>query len=258
MGAQFHAIGPLFHNGALVSAPRVYHYAAGTTVDQLCWLDRDQTITAPQPLVGDANGIVWAYFSGNYKLVVTTASGLVLATWDHVLLVEGEQRLYGSISASSVQLLPGATTTLPAIIVPGAVVGQRVTVFPPVPLPTVSLYGYVSAANTVTVQLYAQLYGQQSHVQFPPLNIPAGGSVFGPSVFAAGAELGDAVLAYPPYSLNGVLYTAYVNQSQEVHVRLYNSTAQNQVFPEATWAFTVLKRQATTIPAGVWRVMVAV
>jgi hypothetical protein len=255
--AQWHAFGPFFQHGALVTAPRLYHYAAGTTIDQLCWMDRAKTITAPQPLIGDANGLVWAYFEGNYKLIVTTADGLVLAVWDQVVIAEGGLSQEGSIIAGEIELMPGQTATLPSIHVPGAVVGRRVDVRPPVPVPNVSLYGYVSAPDIVTVQLFAALTGPSGFSPFPGMSIPANSGVFGPSITVPGAAVGDAVIAYPPYPLAGVLITAYVNNVSEVHVRLYNSTSGTLYFPNADWYFVVLKRSAIVIPAGTWHVVVS-
>ena len=75
--AQFLLLGPFFHEGQLVPAPKLYHYLPGTTQEKTAWMDRGKAITAANPIEGDANGLVYGYFSGVYKLVVKTRDGSV-------------------------------------------------------------------------------------------------------------------------------------------------------------------------------------
>lgn len=90
--AQFHSFGPFFSSGALVTAPRLYHYIAGTTTLKNAWTDRAKTTTAAQPIVGDANGITSAYFDGLYKIVVKTSDDVTtLYTWDNLDLSVSSQ-----------------------------------------------------------------------------------------------------------------------------------------------------------------------
>lgn len=85
----FKEFGPFFNGGNLEGSALIYHYVVGTTTTKTCWTDRAKSTTAAQPLVADANGIASAYFDGLYKIVVKSADGAdVLATWDHVNLVE--------------------------------------------------------------------------------------------------------------------------------------------------------------------------
>lgn len=70
--AQFYMPGPFFYEGQVVPSPKLYHYLPGTTREKVAWMDRGKAITAPNPIVGDANGLVYGYFSGVYKLVVKT------------------------------------------------------------------------------------------------------------------------------------------------------------------------------------------
>lgn len=86
--AQFKFFGPFFSAGALAAAPKLYHYVAGTTTLKDAWTDRAKTVTAAQPIVGDANGIISAYFDGLYKLVVKDSNDVTLYTWDNVDLEE--------------------------------------------------------------------------------------------------------------------------------------------------------------------------
>lgn len=257
MPAQWQTFGPFFHNGALVTAPRLYHYAAGTTVEKVCWTDRAKTVTAPQPLIGDANGLIAAYFEGAYKLAVTTSTGTPLATWDNCFFAESPVRLEGSLSVGETNLIPGETVTLPTIAVDGALVGQWVQVYPPVALPRVSIYGFVSAPGVVTVQLYAALAGLTGQAVFPSFVINAtSGLATGYTIPVAGAVVGDAVLACPPYPLNGILYTASVDATNTVAVWFYNTRSSPITVPEGTWVAMVMKRNAVIIPAGIWRVVV--
>jgi len=75
--AQFLLLGPFFHEGQLVPSPKLYHYLPGTTQEKVAWMDRGKAITAANPIEGDANGLVYGYFSGVYKLVVKTRDGSV-------------------------------------------------------------------------------------------------------------------------------------------------------------------------------------
>ena len=75
--AQFLLLGPFFHEGQIVPSPKLYHYLPGTTQEKTAWMDRGKAITASNPIEGDANGLVYGYFSGVYKLVVKTRDGSV-------------------------------------------------------------------------------------------------------------------------------------------------------------------------------------
>ena len=87
--AQWFMLGPFFYQGRLVTSPRLYHYAPGTTQEKTAWSDRNQTITAPNPIVGDANGLVAGYFSGLYKIEVRTSDdAVILAQYDNVQIVD--------------------------------------------------------------------------------------------------------------------------------------------------------------------------
>lgn len=81
--------GPFFHNGTLVMAPKLYHYAAGTTTQKDVWTDQRQLVTANQPIVGNADGLISAYFSGLYKIEVrTNDDAVILAQWDAVQFLD--------------------------------------------------------------------------------------------------------------------------------------------------------------------------
>ena len=82
--AQFRTFGPFFQAGNLITAPLVFHYAAGTSTLLNAYTDRAKSVTAAQPLVGDANGVASAFFDGLYKIVVQTSAGGALFTWDNV------------------------------------------------------------------------------------------------------------------------------------------------------------------------------
>ena len=75
--AQFLLLGPFFHEGQIVPSPKLYHYLPGTTQEKTAWMDRGKAITAANPIEGDANGLVYGFFSGVYKLVVKTHDGTV-------------------------------------------------------------------------------------------------------------------------------------------------------------------------------------
>ena len=92
--AQFLLFGPFFHQGQLVTAPKLYHYIPGTSQEKTAWADRNKGITAANPIVGDANGLVAGYFSGLYKIVVKTSDGVnTLVQYDNVQIIDSTDEL---------------------------------------------------------------------------------------------------------------------------------------------------------------------
>jgi hypothetical protein len=96
--AQFMTFGPFFSAGALVTAPKLYHYSAGTLTLKDVWTTRTKSATAAQPVVGDANGIVSCFADGLYKFIVKDSSDVTLYTWDNVAVATGGV-LYGEGTA---------------------------------------------------------------------------------------------------------------------------------------------------------------
>lgn len=84
--AQFLQLGPFFSAGALVTSPKLYHYAAGTVTLKNIWSDRGETTTLAQPFVGDANGVFNFFADGLYKLVVKDSADNTLYTLDNFLI----------------------------------------------------------------------------------------------------------------------------------------------------------------------------
>lgn len=80
--------GPFFYRGELVTAPLLYHYLPGTTQEKQAWIDYNRGTTAANPIPGDANGVVAGYFSGLYKIRITTQDGAVLGSWDNVNFID--------------------------------------------------------------------------------------------------------------------------------------------------------------------------
>jgi hypothetical protein len=113
--AQFKSFGPFYYTGALVGAPRIWHYLAGTSTLKDAYTDRGKLVTAAQPLVGDANGVASAFFDGLYKIVVKTSDGITLFTWDNVLITEAEnQETWVSVvggTANAITLTPAVPIT---------------------------------------------------------------------------------------------------------------------------------------------------
>lgn len=158
--AQFKSFGPFFSSGALVTAPHVFHYAAGTSSDLDAYADRAKGSTVAQPLVGDSNGVAAAYFDGLYKIVVKNAAETVtLATWDYVDLTEDEHRLEGSLVWDPGNLVDGAGETSSGITVTGAGFGDFVDVAAPYDLQGITATAYVSASNTVKIRLQNETGG---------------------------------------------------------------------------------------------------
>lgn len=122
--AQWFMLGPFFYQGRLVTSPRLYHYVPGTTQEKTAWSDRNQTITAPNPIVGDANGLVAGYFSGLYKIEARTSSGILLGQWDNVkfnpqteLDIFGERTFFLSDFNTVQEVVNAAGTSLQTSII---------------------------------------------------------------------------------------------------------------------------------------------
>lgn len=106
--AQFIQLGPFFSSGALVTSPKLYHYAAGTATLKNIWSDRGESSTLAQPFVGDANGIFNFFADGLYKFIIKDSDGNTLYTLDNVLIQDfltpsfAEGELIASASTVSV------------------------------------------------------------------------------------------------------------------------------------------------------------
>ncbi len=158
--AQFKRFGPFFRSGALVTAPRLFHYIAGSASLKNAWLERAKSNTVAQPIVGDANGIISGYFDGLYKIVITLSDETtVLYTWDNVDLTEDEHRIEGSLVWNPGNLVDGAGETSTAITVTGAAFGDYVLVSAPYDLQGIVATAYVSASDTVKIRIQNETTG---------------------------------------------------------------------------------------------------
>lgn len=88
--AQFVHFGPFFSAGALVTAPKLYHYVVGTTTDKDVWTNNTKTVTAAQPVVGDANGVVSCFADGFYRFIIKDSADNTLYTWDYYEIIPDE------------------------------------------------------------------------------------------------------------------------------------------------------------------------
>lgn len=87
--AQFMKWGPFYHSGELQTAPRLYHYAAGTTDQKDVWVDRGKSQTAAQPIQGNSDGTIAGFFSGLYKIVIKSSDdAIILEQWDSIQIVD--------------------------------------------------------------------------------------------------------------------------------------------------------------------------
>ena len=159
--AQFQQFGPFFDSsGALVTAPHIYHYSAGTSTLKDAYADRGKLATVAQPLVGGATGVASAYWDGVYKLVVKTSDeATTLFTWDNVDITVDEQRLEGTLVWDPGNLVDGAGETSSGITVTGAAFGDYIDVAAPYDLQGITATAYVSASNTVKIRLQNETGG---------------------------------------------------------------------------------------------------
>ena len=155
--AQFKTFGPFYRNGSLVTAPRIYHYAAGLTTTKDAWTDRAKAVTAAQPILGDVNGVASGYFDGVYKIQVRLADdATVLFTWDNFDMTEGIHRIQSSELLEEINVADATLYESPEIPVPGVVFGDKVLIEPPLGsvLQGVLLNAFVAAVDTVRFNLY--------------------------------------------------------------------------------------------------------
>lgn len=158
--AQFHSFGPFWYNGALVTAPRLFHYQAGTGTLKNAWVDQGKVTTAAQPIVGDANGIVSGFFSGLYKIVVTLSDAVtVVATWDDFDITQVQHRLEEELLWNPGNLVDGAGETSPPITMTDVQFSDYVLVAAPYDLQGVICTAYVSATHTVRIRLQNETGG---------------------------------------------------------------------------------------------------
>ena len=80
---------------------------------------------------------------------------------------------------------------------------------------------------------------------FNPPDLPAAGTATAGTAVAtalAGVALGDAVIVYPPYSMAGVLHSAYVDAAGTIAVALHNTTNASVNLASGSWGVQVFRR----------------
>ena len=156
--AQFQQFGPfLDSSGALVTAPHIYHYSAGTSTLKDAYADRGKLATVAQPIVGGATGVASAYWDGVYKLVVKTSDeATTLFTWDNVDMTVDEQRLEGSLiwtPGSPGALFDANGDVSSGITVTGAAFGDYVDVAAPYSTQGCICTAWVDSADTIKIRV---------------------------------------------------------------------------------------------------------
>lgn len=255
--AQFKTFGPFMVAGELVTAPVLYHYATGTTTLLNAYTDRAKSVTAAQPIEGDANGVITGFFDGLYTLVVQTSTGDTLFTWNNVALTEDESRLEGSLVWDPPAMSPGQDQASPTITVTGAAFGDYVLVAAPYSLQGLQAIARVTANNTVTIRLTRPLNLLYATTTYDPGNLVDGAGETSPTITVTGAALNDAVVVYPPYALQALTVTGYVSAADTVRIRVQNGSGSTIDLASGTWQVAVLPRSTPVdLPSGTWRVRV--
>lgn len=256
--AQLKVFGPFFYQGNLVASPHVFHYVVGTTTLKDAWTDRAKSVTAAQPIVGDAGGIASAYFDGIYKIVVKNAAETVtLYTWDNYQVAEPEYRLEGSTTWDPGSLMPGQYVESPGITVTGLVFGDYLDVAPPYSLQGVIAQAYVSATDTAKIRLHRHVDILKGSVTWDPASLADGAGETSASITVTGAALGDSVLVYPPYDLQDTIVAGYVQAVDTVEIRLQNESTGVRDLASGTWHVAVIPRGiAIDLASGSWKVRV--
>lgn len=218
--AQFIVFGPFFSAGELVTAPKLYHYTAGTLTLKDVWTDRAKGSTAAQPVVGDAEGLVTCYADGLYKFVVRDSAGNTLYTWDNasVLEIAGDTpddvfRVVGSVDATKKIAFEtdGATTGTTLTIANQQTTSKTLSVPNLTANDTVATVGL---AQTVTgVKTMTNMTTAAGTTAVPSLTVTAGTNL---TSAAAGAVENDGVGMY--HTTNTTDGRAHVPARQ--HVKL--------------------------------------
>lgn len=158
--AQRYVFGP-YHKvgGALVTAPKIYHYEPGTTVLKTAWTGRDKAGESPNPVDGDATGIASFFFDGLYKIVVKDSDEVTLYTWDNFSVGPIFEYLVSSVVWDPASLVDGAGASSPGITITGAAFGDAVLVLPPYDMQGLIYFGYVSLADTVKIHVQNETTG---------------------------------------------------------------------------------------------------
>jgi hypothetical protein len=259
--AQFKSFGPYFLNAELQQTPRLYHFVAGTSSTVLnAYTDRLKQTPATNPIVGDANGLVSGYFDGLYKLVLKASDdATVLWQADQVDLTEGIHRLEGSLLWDPPSLVNGSTAFSPTIALPGVLLTDYLLVSAPYDLQGLLAMAYVSAADTVRIELQNNQPGilrLQGSLVWDPASLANGAGVNSPAMTLPGVLLGDYILVVAPYDLQGLVATAYVSASDTIMIRLHNATGGAIDLSSGTWTVLVLRPNSVAIDLaqGTWTV----
>lgn len=101
------------NSGNPLAGGLVYTYSAGTTTPKATYTDRAKVTPEANPIVLDSNGRKQVYADGSYKLVVKTAAGVTLYTYDNLSF--GTSDSVGTLGTSSGAANVYALTPSPAL-----------------------------------------------------------------------------------------------------------------------------------------------
>lgn len=151
--AQHIFLGQFFQAGSLVTAPKLYHYEAGTANDKNIYQDRTKNIILPQPYIGDANGVLSFFASGLYKFVVKNSdNSATLWVADSIQCGETPPFFEGSVVHDPGSLSDGAGETFTCTVA-GATIPSYVAVAAPYDLQGMTCTAYVHVTDGVTIRL---------------------------------------------------------------------------------------------------------
>lgn len=74
-----------------------------------------------------------------------------------------------------------------------------------------------------------------------PANLIDGAGETSAGITVVGAAIGDAIIVYPPYDMQDVLYRGYVQAADTVEIRIQNESGGARDLASATWKVKVLK-----------------
>ena len=101
----------------------------------------------------------------------------------------------------------------------------------------------IVTSGTMTVNKGYNVYPSESVINytFNPISLADGEGVSSSGIYVVGANFGDFVLVSAPYSLTGLICTAYVANTNYVQIRLQNETGGTVDLADGVWKIKVIK-----------------
>ncbi|MEF3306678.1 hypothetical protein [Paenibacillus sp. GYB003] len=103
---------------------------------------------------------------------------------------------------------------------------------------------YTEGLGYKKVRKPAQTYWSEiinAKVTYDPPSVAAAAGVVSTALTVTGADIGDRVNVFPPYSTQGIIVSGYVDAADTVKLSLFNPTAAAIDLASGTWQIQVVK-----------------